>query len=123
LSIVTTTRGKKKHITSSYFKDIQVLRSSEVDSNYKQMYRDRKQSDFDIEKLQATYAIQKLVFFHKGCQELNAYVNSLNNNQLEGIITDYIGNDYVEYTEDIPREQWYKNEEKVKPIYKTSGDL
>lgn len=123
MSIITTTRGKKKHVTSSYFKDIAVLRSSEIDTNYRQLYRERKNMDFDISKLQLAYVVQKLILWHKGCQELTDYLMKLSNKDIENVVPDYPGEYYEEYTEDIPREKWFKPEGSEKPIYKTSGDL
>jgi hypothetical protein len=95
--IVTTNRGSKKHITSSFFKDISLLRASEVDTNYRQQYRERKNSSFDLDRLKLAYATQKLILFKKGCRELSEYVSKLNESQLKDITTNYIGSDYEEY--------------------------
>jgi hypothetical protein len=116
-------RGKKKHVTSSYFKDIKTLISSEIDTNYRKLYRERKNSDFDISKLQLAYAVQKLSLFHKGCEELTDYLMKLSNKEIENVVPDYPGIPYEEYTEDIPRDKWFKSDGSEKPIYKTSGDL
>jgi hypothetical protein len=121
MSIITTMRGKKKHITSSYFKDISVMRASEIDSNYRQMHRDR--SGLDIPKLKLAYVIQKIKLWRQGCQELSDYIAKLSNHEIENVVADYVGEDYEEYTEDIPQEKWYKKDTDIRPVYKTSGDL
>lgn len=118
MSIVFTQRGKKKHATSSYFKDLSVLRSSEIDTNYRQLYREKKGDQ--IPRLQLAYAVQKLILFKKGCQELSDYARKLSQGELDKVVTDYVGSDYEEYTGPI---DFSESEPQTKPLYKTSGDL
>jgi hypothetical protein len=121
MAIVTSQRGKIKHVTSSFFKDISLLRNSEVDTGYRQRYREK--SDFDLNKLQLAYAVQKIILFKKGCRELTEFANKLNSHELASYCTDYIGSDYEEYTGPFNLEDMMKKDTDRKPMYRTSGDL
>jgi len=94
--IVTKVKRNKKIITSSYFEDIKELKRSKYETDYLDLKRN---SEFDIPKLQKAYLIQEILLWRKGCIELSDYVNKLPNNQLEGIETFYLGRDIEEETE------------------------
>lgn len=105
MAIVTTTKGSKKHLTSSYFQDISVLRSSRADWNAsKPKYWQKNEDEFDTDKLKRAYAIQEIILWRKGCIELSDYVSRLNESQLKDVTTKYMGEDYEEYTGEITRQ-------------------
>jgi hypothetical protein len=117
--IITTVKGKKKHVTSSYFKDMDLLRQSEVDTNFSKVRKEKTYSQDDIEKLRLAYAIQKIVLFKQGCGELSSYINSLADSQLENVVPDYRGTTYEEYTGPITNHV----DTTIRPLYRTSGDV
>jgi hypothetical protein len=120
MALVFTKRGKKTHVTSSFFKDIAVLRNSEIDTGYRQMYHDKRGDE--VHKLQMAYAVQKLIYFKKGCHEVSDYVMKCQPNKLENLVADYIGSTYEEYTGPLNIEECLKPDTEEKPVYRTSGD-
>jgi hypothetical protein len=91
--IVTKLRGKKKHVTSSYFADLRILKQSRFETDYRELKRN---TEFNTEKLQLAYVVQMIKLWKMGCQELSQYISSLNNAQLENIVPHYEGTDYRE---------------------------
>jgi hypothetical protein len=120
MALVFTKRGNKTHVTSSFFKDIAVLRNSEIDTGYRQMYHEKRGDE--VHRLQKAYAVQKLIYFKKGCREISEYVLRCQPHKLENLVTDYIGTTYEEYTEPLIIADCLKPDTEAKPIYRTSGD-
>jgi uncharacterized lipoprotein YehR (DUF1307 family) len=92
--IKVSTKGKTKHVTSSYFDDMRLMKKSEFETDYRDIKRNTK---FDAIKLKAAYAVQKIILWRKGCIELNQWVSTQNNSQLQNVTTDYLGEDYYEW--------------------------
>jgi acyl-CoA hydrolase len=86
--IQTKTTKTQKVITSSYFDDIKLLRSSKRETDYREMYRE---SQFDANKLKVAYVVHELLLFKMGCRELSDHVSKLTNEQLKGLTTNYFG--------------------------------
>jgi len=89
-----TKRGSKIHVTSTFFDDVRLLQKSEIDTDYRDLY---KNSTFSIEKLKLSYVVQKIILWKQGCQELSAWTNSKSNETLKNYTTNYYGQDFIEY--------------------------
>ena len=107
MAIRQTTRGKITHVTSTYFDDLRMIKKSEVETDYRDLHRN---SNFDIAALKQSYAVQKLILFKKGCQELSEWAIQLPKDRCENITTDYMGEDYEEYTGNLTIEEMLKKE-------------
>jgi len=94
--ITVKTKGKKKIVSSSFFEDLAILKKSEYETDYRDIYQN---STFDGGALKRAYAVQKITLFKKGCWELTDWVAKQSNQQLDGITTQYFGKDYEEYVE------------------------
>lgn len=96
--IVTTQRGKKKYVTSSFFKDLRLLKQSRFETDYRDLKRN---TTFDTSKLQLAYVVSMIKLWKQGCQELSSYIAGLNVNQLENVVSIYEGTDYTEDEEKV----------------------
>lgn len=97
----------KKIISSSYFKDIQALRSSQYETDYRDLYKNTK---FDVEKLKKAYAVQAIILWKKGCAELSDYASKLLPHQLDKIETQYMGETWEDWLEPFDIKDMMKND-------------
>lgn len=96
--IIQSTKRNKKTVTSSFFEDIKLLRKSRHDTDYRDL---KMNSNFNVMGLRQAYLVQEIILWRKGCIELSDYVSKLPNNQIEGLHTIYMGENWVEDKEDV----------------------
>src|SRR5574344_7535 len=92
--VYKTGKNGKKTVTSSYFEDAQLLKSSMADTSKDYRSLVKEMPDFDIGKLQLTSAAKIISLWRQGCSELSEYASSLNAKQCEGVTTHYMGLDW-----------------------------
>ena len=100
--ITTKTKGSKRYLSSSFFDDIRLLRKSRFDTDYRDL---KMNTSFDVNRLQQAYLVQQIILWRKGCIELSDYVSKTPIDQLKNTSTVYMGEDWVEETENIVEEK------------------
>lgn len=95
-----TLRNGKTQISSSYFEDMVMFKKMAGDPEFKAMRWDKQTKDYYhrvAPELKAHAAVQTILCWKMGCQELSTFVSQLTDAQLENYVTKYVGEDYIPY--------------------------